>query len=85
MEGNYVTVLIYRRGCKTDCSNYQGMLLLSTLYILSNILPSRFTHMQLLGISGVDHDILDQLQIRYPAFITYWKRNSTMEWYTSYI
>jgi len=37
-------LLIYRKGNKTDCSDYKGMSLLSTIYkILSNILLSRLT------------------------------------------
>ena len=39
-----ITVPIYRKGYKTDCSNYRGISLLHTTYtILSNILLSRLT------------------------------------------
>jgi hypothetical protein len=39
-----IVVPIYKKGDKTDCSNYQGLSLLKTSYkILSNILLSRLT------------------------------------------
>jgi hypothetical protein len=39
-----VIVPVYKKGDKTDCSNYRGISLLSTTYkILSNTLPSRLT------------------------------------------
>jgi len=39
-----IIVRIYKKGDKTDCSNYKGMSLLSTMYrILSNILLSSLT------------------------------------------
>jgi hypothetical protein len=39
-----VTVPIYNKGVKTDCNNYQGILLLSTTHtLLCSILLSRLT------------------------------------------
>jgi hypothetical protein len=39
-----IIVPVHKMGDKTDCNNYRGISLLSTLYkILSNILPSRLS------------------------------------------
>jgi len=40
----FVTVRLYKKGDKTDCSNYRGVSVLSTTYkLLFNILLSRLT------------------------------------------
>jgi len=39
-----INVLVYKKGNKTDFSNYRGISLLSTMYkILSNTLPTRLS------------------------------------------
>ena len=84
-----IIVPIYKKSDKIDCTNYGGILLLSTTYkILSNILLSRLLHIQrkLLGIINVDFDATGQLLIIYPAFIIYLRKNeNTIIRYTSYI
>jgi len=55
---------IYKKGDKTDCSNYRGISLLPTLYkILSNMLLSRLTH------------AAGQLLIIYSAFVKCLRKN----------
>jgi hypothetical protein len=42
--------------------------------------------MKLLGIINVDSDVIDQLLIRFSAFVRYWRKNgSTMRQYISYL
>jgi hypothetical protein len=61
-SGKSIVVPIHKRGDKTDCCNYRGISLLSTLYImLSNILSSRLIPcigVKLLGIINVDFDVM---------------------------
>jgi hypothetical protein len=84
-----VIVPIYKKGDKTDCSNYWGISLLPTTYkILSNILVWRLTpHAEkLLGIIGVDFDVTGQLPIIYSAFLKYLRKNgNTMRQCISYL
>ena len=66
-----IVVPIYKNDDKTECINYSGISLLSTMYkILSNIL-SRLTPYaeEIIGIINVDFDLTGQLLIIYSAFI----------------
>ena len=72
-----IIVLIYKKGDKTDCSNYSGLSLLPTRHkVLSNILLSKLTPYQrkLLGIVNVDFDATGQLLIVYYAFLKYLRK-----------
>jgi hypothetical protein len=82
-----IILLVHKKGDKTDCSNYRGISLLSTLYkILSNILLSRL-------IPYIDEMIGDhQCGFRRNrsttdhifAFIRSWIKNGTVRQYISY-
>jgi hypothetical protein len=82
-------VPIYKKGSKTDCSNYRGISQLPTTYkILSNILVLWLTSCvnEIIGIIIVDFDIIVQLLIRYSAFVRYQRKSeSIMGQYISYL
>jgi hypothetical protein len=68
---------IYKKDDNIDCSNYRGMLLLPATYkILSNILPSGLTPYvdEITGNINVYINIIDQLLIRYSAFVKYCRK-----------
>jgi len=68
-----VTVHIYKKGDKTDCSNSRGISLLpTTSKILSNLLHMQ---MKLLGIINMECDTTGQLLIIYFAFVKYFRSN----------
>ena len=71
-----VIVLTYKKGNKTDCSNYKDMLVLSITYkILSNIMLRKL-HMQriFLAIISMDFDATSQLLIIYTVVAKYWRK-----------
>jgi hypothetical protein len=84
-----IIVPIYKKGDRTDCSNYRGISLLSNSYkILSNILLSRLIPYvdEIIGDHQCGLDVIGQLVIRYFAFVRYWRKNgSTMGLYIIYL
>jgi len=67
-----VTVPIYKMGDEIECSNYRGILLLSTTYkILSSILLSKLTPRaeEIFGIINVDFATSGQLLIIYSSSV----------------
>ena len=69
---------MYKKGDKTDCSNYRGVLLLYTTYkILSNILLSRLTPYaeEMNREHKCGFDATGQLLIIYSAFVKYLTKN----------
>jgi hypothetical protein len=60
----FIIIANYKKGDKTDCNNYQGILLLATLHkIVSDILLPAKT--KLLGIINVGFHIRDQPLIKF--------------------
>jgi hypothetical protein len=86
----FIIVPFYKKGNKSDCSNYQGMTLLSTLYkILSNILLSWLSPYvgKIIGNHqrGFQHKRLTIGNIFFFTFNSYWRKNgSIMRQYISY-
>ena len=69
-----IIVPIYKKGDKTDCSNYRGVSLLSTTYkTLSSILLSMLTPYagEIIGDHHGDFNATSQLLIIYSAFVKY--------------
>jgi hypothetical protein len=67
-QKDYISVRIYKRSAKADCSNYSGISLpMSTHKILSNILVSSLT----------PYIVIDQLLITCSVLVRYWGRNES--------
>jgi hypothetical protein len=84
-----VVVPIYKKGNKTDCSNYRGISLLPTTYkILTNILLSKLTEYaeDIIGDRQYGFQRKGQLLIIYCAFVKYLIKNrNTMKQCFSYL
>jgi hypothetical protein len=90
VEGTYFFLPVHKKRDKTDCSNYRGMLLLSTTYkIVSSVLLSRLTPHVAEIIEGhqcgFQHNPSTTDQIFCIHLIMEKKNASTMGQYTSYL
>ena len=78
-----ITVPIYKKGDKTDCSSYTDIQFFSTRYkILSEIPLSKLTPYaeEIIGNHRVDFSVTDQLLIIYSAFVKHLKKNDNETW-----
>jgi hypothetical protein len=67
---------LHKKSDKTDCSYYCEISLLSSTYILSNLLLPRISPYinKITGDISVGFDLISQLLIRSFAFIRYWRK-----------
>jgi len=84
-----IIVPIYKKGSKTDFSNYGSILLLSarckilSIILLSMLIPYAE---EIIGVNSVDFDATDQLLIIRFAFAKYLRQNgNTMKQCVSYL
>ena len=76
-----IIVPIYKKGVKTNCSNYRGISLLLTSYqILSNIILGRLTPYvdEIIGDHQCVLDVTDRQLSKYFVFDRYWRKNGSI-------
>jgi hypothetical protein len=75
-----IVMPIHKKGDKIDCTNYQGVSLLSNSYkIYSTFFCLGWFRMQmkLLGIINVDFDVIGQRRIRFSVSVGYWRKSGS--------